>query len=179
MFKPRELHLAGKTMGTTWHATIIAPSSTPSEDAIQSALQRRLDELDTAFTNWRGDCPVTRFNASRSTEWQSEPRELVELVLFGRQLSELTGGAFDVTVSPLVDLRGFGPKGRVKEPPPDSGNPQGLCRMLDGKNWKPASTRRRFANQTRSWRSMYPPWQMAMQWMNLRRCCAAWVSTTS
>ena len=35
------------------------------------------------------------------------------------RVSELTGGAFDVTVDPLVRLWGFGPRCETGEPPPE------------------------------------------------------------
>jgi thiamine biosynthesis lipoprotein len=110
--EPEQVILDGKTMGTTWNLTLVKNAD------VREAVQHRLDELDLAFTNWR-DSPVTRFNASRSTDWQSVPLELAEMVLFARELSEKTGGAFDVTLAPVVDLWGFGAKGRVKEVPTD------------------------------------------------------------
>lgn len=118
---PEVRQLAGHTMGTTWHATLVMPPSVHlSQDEWQTLLQSRLDALDLAFTNWRPDAPVSRFNASRETGWQGVSRELVDLVRFAGELSEKTGGAFDITVAPLVDLWGFGPKGRVTEPPGDA-----------------------------------------------------------
>ena len=110
---PRKLQ--GRTMGTTWHLTVLGGREDPE---LQHRLQRRLDELDDCFTLWR-PAPVTRFNASRSTEWQGVPRELAQMVVFARTLSEATGGAFDITASPLVDAWGFGAAGRVKVPPSD------------------------------------------------------------
>ena len=100
-------------MGTTWHLTVVVGREV---NDLRSAVQQRLDELDLAFTNWR-ESPVTRFNASRSTEWQTVPRELAEMVLFARELSDKTNGAFDVTLSPVIDLWGFGAKGRITSPP--------------------------------------------------------------
>lgn len=116
---PGELRIEGAAMGTTWHATV-APGRAGTESAadLRGLLQRRLDELELAFTNWR-ESPVTRFNASRVMDWQPVPRELAETVLFARELSGKTDGAFDITVAPLVDLWGFGSKGRVLAPPSD------------------------------------------------------------
>jgi thiamine biosynthesis lipoprotein len=42
------------------------------------------------------------------------------MVTFSQKLSQETDGAFDITISPLVDLWGFGPKGHVTEPPADA-----------------------------------------------------------
>jgi len=134
---PRELHLSGKTMGTTWHATVVLGEVGAQESELQSLLQHRLDELDTAFTHWRSNCPVTLFNDSRSTDWQTEPRELVDLVIFAQTLSQATDGAFDVTVAPLVDLWGFGAKGHVTQPP----SPEAIALAKQHVDWRKLEAR--------------------------------------
>lgn len=131
--QPEESVLSGKTMGTTWHLALTKPGKA---QALQGILQKRLDELDLAFSNWR-ESPVTRFNASRTTEWQSVPRELVEMVLFAGELSEKTNGAFDVTLAPVIDLWGFGAKGRVKEPPSDAA----IAEVMKHAGWRKLEAR--------------------------------------
>ena len=109
------IKISGRAMGTTWDAAL--SDSKRSEKDVRNLIQGRLDELEAIFTNWRAESPVSRFNASRSINWQPVPRELVEVVRFAREISEATDGAFDVTCAPLLDLWGFGAKGRVKTPP--------------------------------------------------------------
>lgn len=103
-------------MGTAWHATLV-PGQGMAKDDVAVVLQQRLDELEDIFSNWRAGSAVSRFNESRSTEWQTVPRELAEIVSFAMGVSDRTGGAFDVTASPLIDLWGFGAKGRIVTPP--------------------------------------------------------------
>jgi FAD:protein FMN transferase len=126
--QPEKIQITGRTMGTTWHLTV---ADKLADSGLQQALQHRLDELDLAFTNWR-ESPVTRFNASRTTDWQSVPCELAEMVSFARELSEKTEGAFDVTLSPVIDLWGFGAKGRVKSPPSD----EAISKAMQHVNWR-------------------------------------------
>jgi FAD:protein FMN transferase len=136
--QPEGIHISGETMGTTWHATIVMPRDTKLAKADwRGLLQRRLNELDAAFTNWRDDAPVSRFNGSRSTGWQDVPRELLEAVRFARDLSRATDGAFDITIAPLVDLWGFGPKGRVAGPP----SPGAIGAALRHVGWEKLETR--------------------------------------
>jgi len=122
---PGELHLEGKTMGTTWHATVLTEQATSEE--ITTLVQSRLDELEAIFTNWRETSAVSKFNASSSSEWQEVPRELAEVVAFARTLSTETGGAFDVTISPLIDLWGFGAAGHDLPVPDDQAIAQALA----------------------------------------------------
>jgi thiamine biosynthesis lipoprotein len=105
----------GKTMGTTWRLVLAKGDISNASSMVQA----RLDELEGIFTNWREDSAVSRFNASRSTEWQSIPRELADAVVLAQRISKETQGAFDITVSPLIDLWGFGAKGRTKTIPSD------------------------------------------------------------
>ncbi len=114
---PALLKVSGKAMGTAWEATFI--DSKLSKNEAQDLIQNRMDELEAIFTNWRPNSPVSQFNDSRNTNWQSVPQELVEVVKFAQEISGATDGAFDVTCAPLLDLWGFGAKGRVKTPPSD------------------------------------------------------------
>lgn len=105
-------------MGTTWHATLASSGSIANDAA--TLIQTRLDELEALFSNWLPDSAVSRFNTSSTTDWQPVPRELAEVMAFAQELSRETKGAFDVTVSPLIDLWGFGAKGLIHTPPTDA-----------------------------------------------------------
>ncbi len=110
------IEVSGQTMGTTWHATFADRNATDGK-TLQPLIQSRLDELETLFSNWRSNSVISRFNASSSTGWQSVPQEVAEVVAFAQELSQKTDGAFDVTLSPLIDLWGFGPQTRITTPP--------------------------------------------------------------
>ncbi len=104
---PRDTRLpqtSGPTMGTTWRLTLAEGDARKASQMVQS----RLDALESMFTNWRRDSVVSRFNDSRTTEWQPVPGELAEVMTFAQRLSKETGGAFDATASPLIELWGFG-----------------------------------------------------------------------
>lgn len=114
--------LSGRTMGTTWSAKLRPPfpasaTFTSNPAALQSTLVARLAALEAIFSTWRPDSALSRFNASPSTDWQPVPAELARAVLLARDISDGTGGAFDLTVAPLVALWGFGPQARAGPPP--------------------------------------------------------------
>jgi thiamine biosynthesis lipoprotein len=115
---PRDSRLpeaSGATMGTTWRLILARGDARAASQIVQA----RLDALEEMFTNWREDSVVSRFNASRSTEWQAVPRELAEVMTFAQRLSKETNGAFDVTASPLIELWGFGVKKSTHAIPSD------------------------------------------------------------
>ncbi|MBL9143322.1 MAG: FAD:protein FMN transferase [Verrucomicrobiaceae bacterium] len=111
---PEPTILQGETMGTLYRVTL--EGSPPDPHAIHQAVQHRLDELEQCFSNWREDSAVSRWNRSRSTDFQPVPREIAEVVTMALQAARDTDGALDVTIAPLIDLWGFGP-GKHDHPP--------------------------------------------------------------
>jgi thiamine biosynthesis lipoprotein len=101
--------LVGATMGGDWSVRFRTPLSGRSAQRLQREIQEILDAVDRQMSTWKPDSDVSRFNRSASTDWQAVPRELAAVVSEARRISEQTGGAFDVTVAPLVNLWGFGP----------------------------------------------------------------------
>ena len=95
--------LEGKTMGTTWSLQLVGP---PAD--LQANVQEHLDQLEAAFSHWNPDSPVSRFNEGRSTDWFPVPEQVVDAVRAAKRISDDTNGVLDITISPLIDLWGFG-----------------------------------------------------------------------
>lgn len=95
--------LNGECMGTTWSVVIGAGSAPDAQNLIQS----ELDSVDQAMSTWKDDSEVSRFNAFESTDWFSVSKETATVVQSALQVSDATNGAFDITVSPLIDLWNF------------------------------------------------------------------------
>lgn len=112
--------LRGLTMGSTWSAKYRPATNTPPTRAVEQALQTRLDDLEQQMSTWRADSVLSRFNANRDTNWFPVPRDTALVVREALSVSQLTDGAFDVTVFPLVELWGFGPGGKKGRAPGDA-----------------------------------------------------------
>ena len=63
---------------------------------------------------------LSRFNHNNSTSWLAVSPELSSLVAEGLRISEITHGAYDITVGPLVNLWGFGPESHRDQIPSDT-----------------------------------------------------------
>lgn len=109
------LQVSGRTMGTTWSLKVRASSLTDS--ACRAGVQAQLDLVENLLSTWREDTPVARFNHTASTAPQPLPDELLPLLRHGQTLAELTGGAYDLTIGPLVRAWGYGPPPRPSVPP--------------------------------------------------------------
>ena len=107
--EPELVTLEGPTMGTTWRVTLVIAGARPS-DAVGAAILAELAEIDRQMSNYRDDSVLAALNAAPAGPFPAPPA-LLHVLARAREVSERSGGAFDVTVAPLVDAWGFG---RVK-----------------------------------------------------------------
>jgi FAD:protein FMN transferase len=105
---PAELNLAGPTMGTTYTVKIARPPADIQAHEVRGVIDRELARIDESMSGYRSDSEISRFNASRSTDWFEVSADLATVVQAALNVSEASGGAFDVTVTPLVQAWGFG-----------------------------------------------------------------------
>lgn len=102
--------LAGFTMGTTYTLQYVALPEGASEESLQQQVTALLQRLDREiFSTYAEDSELSRLNRAPLGQPVAVSAELMEVALLAQEVSELTGGAFDVTVGPLVNLWGFGP----------------------------------------------------------------------
>ncbi len=116
---PREVVLTGPTMGTTWTLRVVPGEARVDPEVLRRLVQETLDEVDAAMSTYRPDSAVSQFNKSTSTDWIGVPSSLAALVSQALQIGEVTGGAFDITVSPVVAAWGFGNAAPRTQPPTD------------------------------------------------------------
>jgi thiamine biosynthesis lipoprotein len=112
----REYRLEGRTMGTTYHVTVVARGGV---SGLQERIDRRLEEIDRSLSTYREDSEISRFNRFQPVgEEFRVSGDFLRVMKTASRVFTLSGGAWDGTVRPLVDLWGFGPAGPVREPPP-------------------------------------------------------------
>jgi thiamine biosynthesis lipoprotein len=109
--------LNGSTMGTVWSAKFITTASQLSESEINEAISTELQRVDQLLSTYRENSELSKFNRNPSTEWGAVSKDFVEVMAEAASISQLTNGAFDVTVAPLVNLWGFGADGSIDEIP--------------------------------------------------------------
>lgn len=82
----------------------------PGRDAaaLHRDLQAALDAVDARLSTYRDDSELMRFNAAPVGEWRALSPALLEALGLAAEVSRLSGGAYDATVGPLVELWGFG-----------------------------------------------------------------------
>jgi thiamine biosynthesis lipoprotein len=106
---------SGPTMGTRYTVRVVmAPGDEAANERIRLTIDRELSLVNQRLSRWDPASEVSRLNAHASTEPFPVSVEMMAALELGRRASDLTAGAFDVTVTPLVDAWGFGP---TQKPP--------------------------------------------------------------
>ncbi len=111
--------LNGSTMGTSYQVQIVdMPDAITAED-LAAEIGALLTQLDTGiFSTYASNSELSRFNRHGVNIPFIASREMIDVLLMAQEISALSGGAFDVTVGPLVNLWGFGPELAVFETVP-------------------------------------------------------------
>lgn len=119
-----ELHtLTGRTMGTTYAIKIVAPSAKFDHNdllAVEEYVQDRLGEINQLMSTYIPDSELSRLNRAPVNEPFALSEETFHVLQRALAISKQTGGAFDITVGPIVNAYGFGPDPRSVEPPDDA-----------------------------------------------------------
>jgi thiamine biosynthesis lipoprotein len=110
----------GDTQGTTYHIKVVDLPPALAPETVRSAIEAELDDVTRHLSTYTPDSELSRFNRSRDTGWVPASAGLVDVLSEARRVSELTHGAYDVTVAPLVNLWGFGPEDTGERIPPDA-----------------------------------------------------------
>ena len=113
----QEYHLQGKTMGTTYNIKVIGENL--DVDKLQQGIDQELKQLNQEMSTYISDSELSQFNQSTSLEATKVSKGLARVIKEAIRLGELSNGALDVTVGPLVNLWGFGPEYRPETVPSD------------------------------------------------------------
>ena len=107
---------AGETMGTTWSVNAVLPPAQHGE-ALEAGIRAVLDNVVAQMSNWRDTSDLTRFNRAAPDSWVTLPDDCFTVLQAALQMARDSGGAYDPTAGPLVDLWGFGPAGMRQSAP--------------------------------------------------------------
>ncbi|WP_223423084.1 FAD:protein FMN transferase [Alcanivorax limicola] len=109
--------LGGATMGTTWQVQIAGVPSGTSVAQLQEDIEALLDLVNRQMSTYIEDSDLSRYNQAEAGTWQRIPPDFATVLSTSLRLAEISEGAFDPTVGPLVNLWGFGPEGRRQQAP--------------------------------------------------------------
>ena len=109
-FAQTDVTFEGHTMGPIeYKVTIASFPERQDNQTVADSIQAELDQVNQLMSTYLPDSDVSRFNASSDTDWIEVSPDTAEVIKRALDISEQTGGAFDITIGPLVDLWHFGP----------------------------------------------------------------------
>ncbi len=124
---PPRAELVGAAMGTRWSAVLAAAGRSRADvERARTVIEARLAAVERRMSTWDPDSELSRFNRHTSSEPFPLSPETLAVLAIAQRVSERSGGAFDVTVRPLVAAWGFGAGARA---PGDTPEPAELAAL--------------------------------------------------
>jgi len=102
----------GPTMGTSYSIKLAGLRREHDTDRLAEDIGGILEMVNQRMSTYLPQSELSRFNAADAGSWTPVSAETLTVIEHSRRLHEITGGAFDPTVGPIVDLWGFGPGGQ-------------------------------------------------------------------
>jgi len=103
---PRPVLFQTRTMGTVGSVTLVTADSAAVADLAYAALVS-FHHTDSLMTNWTDISETARINRLAGIRTVTLEPEVNRVLTLAGQVGALSGGAFDLTVEPLVRLWGF------------------------------------------------------------------------
>jgi len=112
----KEIVIDGLTMGTSYTIKIVSHDSQINVDNLSYLIDSVLVKINNQMSTYIDNSEINRFNQYTGTNpFQLSP-EFYHVVERAFYWTEVTNGAFDIAILPLVSVWGFGPKGRKSIP---------------------------------------------------------------
>ncbi len=106
-------------MGTTYTVKWYSADKKNSIPEIKSEIKRILAGLNQTMSVFIKDSEISRFNDYKNTDWFEVEKRTSDLFRIALDIHEKSGGAFDITVGPLIRLWGFGKDPMTRKIPPE------------------------------------------------------------
>ncbi len=104
-------------MGTTYNVSIIHTDDQKiNKHQLQSTIDLLLNELNKKVSTYIDNSQISQFNRKKDNDWHDIDKEFFSIVMAAQKVSNESKGAIDITISPLVDLWGFGTKNTITTP---------------------------------------------------------------
>jgi FAD:protein FMN transferase len=110
--------IQGRTMGTIFQVKVITDGEADLTE-LDAAVNRRLMAINQSMSTYMEDSEISRFNQwADPTKKFPISEDFLKVLTVARRLYELTDGAWDGTIDPLVNLWGFGRVFKERGVPP-------------------------------------------------------------
>lgn len=105
----KPVRLQGKAIGTMYSIVAYGLPDGVTEEVLSKGVTSVVTDINSVMSLFEPNSELSRFNAYRKLDWFPVSEEFAKVVKTAKQVYKETGGVFDITVAPLVNLWGFGP----------------------------------------------------------------------
>ena len=113
------LRISGKTMGSYYAIVIDSPGSA-NANQLQEEIEAIFADINRQMSTWDENSEISQFNRSSSTDWFAVGKDFAVVAQEAKRIHELSDGALDPTLAPLIDAWGFGVRKRQRAIPTDT-----------------------------------------------------------
>lgn len=112
--------ISGPVFGTQYNINVVMAEDQDRLKALANGIEEVLEDVDASMSTWRDDSELSRLNRLEDqSQWADISPALYAVLARSIDIADLSDGAFDVTIGPVVNLWGFGPDARPEETPGD------------------------------------------------------------
>ena len=112
--------LEGEAFGSTYTVQLVTTTLHEADlEPLRTEIESCLGRINDAFSTWKPDSDLSRFNHDTGTTAFAADTGLVAATAIALEVSRRSGGAFDGTFQPLFALWGFGGSGDHRIPSPE------------------------------------------------------------
>ena len=110
------IQLSGPIFGTQWSLIYHAADESVTEETVNEALLEAFSVVDDSMNHYRPSSTLSELNRLPAMEVMEVDWDFALVFNTALDIYYATDGAYDLSVSPLINLWGFGPEGVTKRP---------------------------------------------------------------
>ena len=103
--------LSGRTMGTTYTVKIVAELEEAVQRELSTLVEERLEDVNQRMSTYIDDSELMLWNRAPAEEPVAVSSDLFAVMQAAVEVGRRSGGAYDITVGPVINAWGFGPEG--------------------------------------------------------------------
>lgn len=113
----QQIHVfSGPMMGTNYRITVVVDSAL-DEDLLHKDALSAMENVNQSMSTYIETSEINAINRLVANKKMNVSKPLMEVLQYAQQVSQLSDGAFDITLGPLINLWGFGEDGRINKQP--------------------------------------------------------------
>ena len=117
-------------MGTTYEVKLVFKHTNHEKIKIKNSIDSVLINLNQQMSTWIKESEISIFNENLSTEPQKISDDFFYVLEQGKIINQKTGGMFDYTIFPIMDLWGFGPSANKEKKTPNKDEIENVLRYV-------------------------------------------------